>query len=59
VLGADFLAARPELVDIAFHDVCLRTNPRMPLLGELEELLRAAYYGTPVVTLPELEVTGQ
>jgi acetaldehyde dehydrogenase/alcohol dehydrogenase len=59
VLEADFLAAIPELVDIAFHDVCLRTNPRMPLLGELEELLRAAYYGTPMVTSPELEVTSQ
>ena len=59
VLEADFLAAIPELVDIAFHDVCLRTNPRMPLLGELEELLRAAYYGTAVVTSPELVVTGQ
>jgi hypothetical protein len=31
----------------------------MPLLGELEELLRAAYYGTPMAASPELEVTGQ
>ena len=41
----EFLAAIPELVDIAFQDVCMRTNPRMPLLVELEQLLRAAYYG--------------
>jgi len=45
VTEEDFLAALPELVDIAFQDVCLRTNPRMPLLEELEQLLRDAYYG--------------
>ncbi len=45
VTEEEFLAALPELVDIAFADVCLRTNPRMPLLDELEQLLRAAYYG--------------
>jgi len=45
VTEEEFLAALPELVDIAFQDVCLRTNPRMPLLEELEQLLRAAYYG--------------
>ncbi|HEY4993799.1 MAG TPA: iron-containing alcohol dehydrogenase, partial [Nakamurella sp.] len=45
VLEDDFLAALPELLDTAYQDVCLRTNPRMPLLVELEQLLRAAYYG--------------
>lgn len=54
VLEADFLAAIPELVDIAFQDVCLRTNPRMPLLPELEELLRAAYYGSAPSPAPEV-----
>lgn len=34
-----------EVARAAFEDPSLRTNPRMPLLGELVELLRAAYRG--------------
>jgi acetaldehyde dehydrogenase/alcohol dehydrogenase len=40
-----FEAALPDLVLAAFEDPSLRTNPRMPLLGEIEELLRAAWRG--------------
>ena len=35
----EFEAALPELADAAFADPSLRTNPRMPLLSELLELL--------------------
>ncbi len=43
---ADFLAALPELVANSFADVSMRTNPRMPMVAEIEQLLRAAYYGS-------------
>jgi acetaldehyde dehydrogenase/alcohol dehydrogenase len=38
-------AALPELARAAFEDPSLRTNPRMPLLRELVELLEAAWRG--------------
>lgn len=40
---AEFEAASADLVRTAFEDPSIRTNPRMPLLSELEALLRAAY----------------
>ena len=43
---AAFLAALPDLVADAFVDMSARTNPRMPLVTELEDLLRKAYYGS-------------
>lgn len=39
----DYLASIPELVNKAINDLSLRTNPRMPLLSELELILRNAY----------------
>ena len=39
--------ALPELVKNAFADPSLRTNPRMPMLAEMAELLTAAYEGRP------------
>ncbi|MCU0268146.1 MAG: bifunctional acetaldehyde-CoA/alcohol dehydrogenase [Acidimicrobiales bacterium] len=39
----DFEAALPEVARAALLDPSLRTNPRMPLVGELVGLLRAAY----------------
>jgi acetaldehyde dehydrogenase/alcohol dehydrogenase len=39
----EFEAAIPDLLRLAFEDPSIRTNPRMPLLLELEMLLRAAY----------------
>jgi acetaldehyde dehydrogenase / alcohol dehydrogenase len=47
-LGVDqdeFEAALPDLAKGAFTDPSLRTNPRIPLIGELVELLRAGYAG--------------
>jgi acetaldehyde dehydrogenase/alcohol dehydrogenase len=45
VARADFEAALPDLARVAFEDPSLRTNPRMPLLRELVELLEAAWRG--------------
>jgi acetaldehyde dehydrogenase / alcohol dehydrogenase len=42
-----FEAALPDLTRAAFNDPSMRTNPRIPLLGELAGLLRAAYEGPP------------
>ncbi len=41
----EFEQAVPDLARIAFDDPSGRTNPRMPLLSELAELLWSAYYG--------------
>jgi acetaldehyde dehydrogenase/alcohol dehydrogenase len=41
----EFLAALPELAMAALSDMSLRTNPRMPMLSEITDLLRAGYYG--------------
>jgi acetaldehyde dehydrogenase/alcohol dehydrogenase len=45
ILEEDFLAALPDMVSDAMQDMSLRTNPRMPLVVEVEDLLRKAYYG--------------
>jgi acetaldehyde dehydrogenase/alcohol dehydrogenase len=42
---AEFEAALPELAEAAFMDASLRTNPRMPMVGELIGLLRAGFSG--------------
>lgn len=41
----EFLAKVPYLADRALEDQCTPVNPRYPLVKELEELYRAAYYG--------------
>jgi acetaldehyde dehydrogenase/alcohol dehydrogenase len=41
----EYLAALPDLALTAFADSSMRTNPRMPLIEELTDLLRAGYYG--------------
>jgi acetaldehyde dehydrogenase / alcohol dehydrogenase len=41
----DFERAIPGLVKLAFDDPSWRSNPRMPLMGELADLLRQAYQG--------------
>ena len=43
---AEFLSKLPALADLAFGDQCTTANPRLPLVSELEELYRLAYYGT-------------
>jgi acetaldehyde dehydrogenase / alcohol dehydrogenase len=41
----DFERAMPDLVKLAFEDPSWLSNPRMPLLSELEELFLKAYEG--------------
>ena len=41
----EFARAVPELAEIAFADPSWRSNPRMPLLGELVDLFWKAYEG--------------
>jgi acetaldehyde dehydrogenase/alcohol dehydrogenase len=43
----EFEAALPELAKAAFADMSIRTNPRIPLVAELVELLQAGYEGRP------------
>jgi acetaldehyde dehydrogenase/alcohol dehydrogenase len=40
-----FKAALPDLARATFNDPSLRTNPRMPLLREIVDLLLLAYHG--------------
>lgn len=40
-----FMAGLSTLAENAFQDQCTTANPRYPLLTEIEELYRAAYYG--------------
>ncbi|GII79992.1 aldehyde-alcohol dehydrogenase [Sphaerisporangium rufum] len=47
-LGVDereFLAALPGQARNAYEDQCAPANPRMPMLDDMRELMRAAYYG--------------
>jgi acetaldehyde dehydrogenase/alcohol dehydrogenase len=41
----DFERALPDLTRTAFGDASLKTNPRIPLIRELADLLRAGYEG--------------
>ncbi|HLK67863.1 MAG TPA: bifunctional acetaldehyde-CoA/alcohol dehydrogenase [Bryobacteraceae bacterium] len=53
----EFERAVPELARIAFDDPSWRTNPRMPLLSELADLLWKAYEGRGSGELaPEVEL---
>src|SRR5579864_5928327 len=45
ISAEDFEAALPDLVKTAFADPSWLSNPRMPLVSELEQLFRAAYRG--------------
>jgi acetaldehyde dehydrogenase/alcohol dehydrogenase len=45
----EFERAVPDLVKIAFDDPSWRSNPRMPLLNELQELFWKAYEGRPAI----------
>ena len=42
---AAFMAAVPGLAERAFEDQCTTANPRYPLISELEEIYKKAYYG--------------
>ena len=41
----EFFAKVPELAERAFSDQCTTANPRYPLVKDLEEIYRKAYYG--------------
>lgn len=48
IAEADFLAKLDEMAEKAFDDQCTIANPRYPLISELKELYRKAYYGEPL-----------
>jgi len=54
----EFERAVPELIKIAFDDPSWRSNPRMPLLSELQELLWTAYRGRPATQRASRERTA-
>ena len=41
----DFLATLDEMTEYAFDDQCTGANPRYPLISEMKEIYRKAYYG--------------
>lgn len=43
-----FMGGIRTLAEQAFEDQCTTANPRYPLISEIEELYRAAYYGEPL-----------
>ena len=45
VTEEEFLASLPKLSRDAFDDQCTGANPRYPLVQEIEELYKRAYYG--------------
>ncbi|MGW1550156.1 bifunctional acetaldehyde-CoA/alcohol dehydrogenase [Streptomyces sp. NPDC002346] len=48
VLGVDeraFLAALPQQALNAYEDQCAPANPRMPMLDDMQDIMRAAYFG--------------
>ncbi|MGA2136783.1 MAG: bifunctional acetaldehyde-CoA/alcohol dehydrogenase [Bryobacteraceae bacterium] len=56
----EFEQAMPDLAKAAFDDPSWRSNPRMPLVGELVDLFWKAYHGRPPAAAPEpLAVTEE
>ncbi|MFI7700662.1 bifunctional acetaldehyde-CoA/alcohol dehydrogenase [Nonomuraea sp. NPDC049480] len=52
-LGIDenaFLTALPQQARNAYEDQCAPANPRMPMLDDMQALMRAAYYGSDSLT---------
>lgn len=50
IAEADFLQKLDEMAEQAFDDQCTASNPRYPLIAELKELYRKAYYGEPLAS---------
>ena len=46
---AEFMANLDKLSEQAFDDQCTGGNARYPLIEEIKELYRKAYYGEPVI----------
>ncbi|NEA72357.1 bifunctional acetaldehyde-CoA/alcohol dehydrogenase [Streptomyces sp. SID13588] len=42
-----FLEALPQQAMNAYEDQCAPANPRMPMLADMRQLMRQAYYGSP------------
>lgn len=42
----EFLARLDEVAMGAYEDQCAPANPRMPMIGDMKDLMTAAYYGT-------------
>ncbi len=42
---ADFLSRMDDMVEQAFDDQCTGANPRYPLMSEIEQMYKNAYYG--------------
>ncbi|MBD5608309.1 MAG: bifunctional acetaldehyde-CoA/alcohol dehydrogenase [Desulfovibrio sp.] len=53
IAEADFLEKLDEMSEKAFDDQCTVSNPRYPLISELKELYRKAYYGEPLKAMAE------
>jgi acetaldehyde dehydrogenase/alcohol dehydrogenase len=53
ISNEEFERALPELAKAAYDDPSWRSNPRMPLISELVELLRKAYQGRGVAQQAE------
>jgi acetaldehyde dehydrogenase/alcohol dehydrogenase len=47
----EFLERLDEMSELAFDDQCTGGNPRYPLVAEIRELYRKAYYGEPLASL--------
>ena len=54
----EFGRALPELVKVAFDDPSWRSNPRMPLMKELEELFWKAYEGRSAMARADAQKTA-
>ncbi|MGW2402887.1 iron-containing alcohol dehydrogenase, partial [Kitasatospora sp. NPDC001664] len=42
---ASFLEALPQQAMYAYEDQCAPANPRMPMIADMQQLMRQAYYG--------------
>jgi acetaldehyde dehydrogenase / alcohol dehydrogenase len=47
ITQSDFESALPDLARTAFMDPTIRTNPRIPMIAEILDLLRAGFAGRP------------
>lgn len=54
IAEADFLEKLDEMAEKAFDDQCTVSNPRYPLIAELKEIYRKAYYGEPLEAMKAL-----
>lgn len=53
IAEADFMSKLDQMSEQAFDDQCTVSNPRYPLIAELRELYRKAYYGEPLKAMTE------